>query len=143
MASSANREHEGSKRQFSPSIGDTTHRYARSAATNGKASKCPAANVQHTTSEREWLTQLGDQLRIGEFGRAGLGDDDEVAGRWQIAAVKAHELPKTSLHSVAHHRVAHAAAYAETKASRSGGWLLEVHDEKVGALLGFAASLHP
>src|SRR6516162_4874062 len=58
MASSANREHEGSKRQFSPSIGDTTHRYARSAATNGKASKCPAANVQHTTSEREWLTQL-------------------------------------------------------------------------------------
>jgi hypothetical protein len=35
--------------------------------------------------------------------------------------VKAHEFSKTSLHSVAHHRVAHSAADAESKPRRSGG----------------------
>jgi hypothetical protein len=58
-------------------------------------------------------------------------------------AVKAHELPKTSLHPVAHHRVAHAAAYAEPESRSSGGRLMEGNDEKVRALPAFAASLHP
>jgi hypothetical protein len=60
-----------------------------------------------------------------------------------MAAVKAHEFPKTSLHPVAHHRVAHATAYAETKPRSSGVRLMEKNDEKVRTLPAFAASLNP
>lgn len=74
-----------------------------------------AASEYPITSEREWLTQLCDQFRIAEFGRAGLGDDDEIASPRQTMAVKPHEFPQTPLDSVAHHRVADAATDAESE----------------------------
>src|SRR5262245_25896158 len=60
-----------------------------------------------------------------------------------MAAVKAHEFPKTSFHPIPHHRVAYATAYAETKPRSSGVRLMEISDEKVRTLPAFAASLDP
>jgi len=107
-----------------------------SGTTHGDAGAGECSN-----SERERFTQLGDQLGIGEPGSAGFGDDDEISTRRHVAPVKAHEFPKTSFHSVAHHRVADTAAHAESKPRTPRGRLMERHDEKVRALPSFAAPL--
>ena len=51
----------------------------------------------------EYQVEIGGQIRLAGVGSYGVGTHDEQATIWEVCETCPHELPKTSLHSVANH----------------------------------------
>lgn len=79
--------------------------------------------------------QLSPDALGRESGCTGSRDDEEITGRRQLGSVAAEKLAHLSLDAIAHHRVAHFAAYRDPQPGFGSVIRLADHDEICGLLL--------
>jgi hypothetical protein len=110
-------------------------------ATTRPAVSSTAESVERTGLDEEWTTQLFDELCIGQFRRARLRDDDEVAGNCEPLAMEANELTQASLDSITHDRVTDFPTHTETESRFTRRNPFERDDYEVRAVAGPALFL--
>jgi hypothetical protein len=115
MASIANAEQLGAKRQEGGSAGARIRRYALSSVIITRAAT-PERGLSLGDGELECSGELGSRLGIRQGVRTGLGNDDHVRRRFDVDPASAEYLAQEPLDARANDRVADSLAHRHTEA---------------------------
>jgi hypothetical protein len=113
----ANAEQLGANRHVAGNPGASTRRYVLSSVISARAN-ARGRGLSPAGGQLEGSHELGSHLGIGEGVRTGLGDHDQVARRFDVAAARAKNLAHQALDAPADYRIPDPLAHRDAETGK-------------------------